>query len=168
MDFMGRTYFTQGKLRFPAANTQALRGVSIDQTYRGWMGARHSNATYLHSGGAGRTIVRPTNAKWVIGGMRGLVGTIGIAGLIDGVFQLYSDLDLCLSHAQRFNRFALAFGLGTLAALGGAIVFGAATFLGAPVLLAIGAGLAASVAIGVGTNYLKNRYFETFPNAYGG
>jgi RHS repeat-associated protein len=166
MDFMGRTYFTQGKLRFPAANTQALRGVSIDQTLRGWMGGR-GNTTYLRSGVTGQTVIRPTSAKWVIGGMRGLVGTIGIAGLIDGVFQLYSDLDLCLSHAQRFNRFALAFGLGTLAALGGAIVFGVATAASLPVLTTIALSLGASTIIGLGGSWVKEQYFRTFSNHFG-
>jgi hypothetical protein len=114
-------------------------------------------------------VTRPVNAARIAwNGVKGAVGTVAAAGVIDGIFQLVSDAQFrCLSWAQRANRFAAATSFGLWAGLAGVAAFGVLAAVGAPVAAAIGV----SFIVGTGASYVlsnvKNWVFQSNPAHFG-
>jgi hypothetical protein len=130
---------------------------------RGWLGSQKDG---LYRTGF-RTRVRLTNTNYqgVFNFIKGMFGSVALAGLIDGVFQFGSDSALCnLSAAQRYNRFFLATALGVVGGGGATLGFIGATALGAPVIAAAGAAFVTGWIWGEFVAHpIKNHVFASDP-----
>ena len=162
-----------GNIRLPGwATTKVPKNVPVDSVdFFGWKGKRvnfgDSMTTYSRGSSGDLKLTRVTGKDWNLGAGE-IFRTIGLGALIEGVFQLYSDLDLCLSNAQRFNRFALALDLGLFGAIAGALAFAGLTAASAPLVVTVLGSLAVGAAVAAATNQIKNNTFDAHPKVFGG
>jgi hypothetical protein len=85
-------------------------------------------------------------------GLMGFSGAAAWAGLIDGLTQLLSDWNLCLSVMQKANRFALSLALGVAAGAFAGIVFTGTVGAALPFTPII-----AGAAAGMGVSWFFNK-----------
>ncbi len=153
-----------------------MEGVGTAVKVTGWSGVRAPNVrTFLtgsfkvtRSQGLTRQVVEHVHPEWVPG-IKGLLGGVAGSGIIDGFFQLASDLinGLCASLAQWFNRVALAMLFGAAAGAAGAFAAAAAVGLGAAAWVAATTGVATGFILSYIYGRAKEAMFITNPDLFG-
>ena len=128
-------------------------------------GVPRANGT--HYTGANRRVTIETKPR-TRPGPSGFAGAAAWAAWIDGITQLISDWNLCLSRMQKANRFALSLVLGLAAGTAGGLAFAAfagATITLTPVLAGLAFGYGASVLFDRG---IRQPLYEGRPDLFGG
>jgi hypothetical protein len=128
---------------------------------------RWLRANGTHYTGANRRVTIETKPR-TRPGPSGFAGAAAWAAWIDGITQLISDWNLCLSRMQKANRFALSLVLGLAAGTAGGLAFAAfagATITLTPVLAGLAFGYGASVLFDRG---IRQPLYEGRPDLFGG